>query len=291
MPTCLPTPRARPAWRSACALAVVTWAAMGAGQASATSCMVMGDTRAVVKTPEGPRSPMFLAQACDSLRLVSGRAMASWVGQDGKPRLSPITAQGPTATPKPGAEERSTRAVWGELSSRREVQSPAVMRGITSQQPDRVYVPEAGLKLQAPAGALVTVTLQAAVPGTTLPAIHVGAEGHFTLGRQQLPADTRVLVSWVLPATGHDHAAEDDVADAGPLWLQTLPQAEQAELDEARRLVRQQVSDPLQQTTLDSMLYEQRHLNVNLRQSLAVLSALAVVNGSALPRPSGPSGP
>jgi hypothetical protein len=39
------------------------------------------------------------------------------------------------------------------------------------------------------------------------------------------------------------------------------------------------------------MLYEQRHLGVNLRQSLAVLSALAVVNGSALPRPSSPPGP
>jgi hypothetical protein len=171
------------------------------------------------------------------------------------------------------------------------VQSPAVVRGITSPQPERVYVPEAGLKLQAPAGALVTVTLQAVAPGTALPAIRVGAEGHFTLDRHQLPADTRVLVSWTWPATGHDHTAEDDVADTGPLWLHTLPQAEQAELDEARRLVRQQVSDPLQQTTLDSMLYEQRHLGVNLRQSLAVLSALAVVNGSALPRPSSPPGP
>jgi hypothetical protein len=268
------------------------WAAMGvlgAGQArAATSCMVMGDPRAVVKTPEGPRSPMFLAQACEQLRLVSGKAMASWVGEDGKPHLMPITPQGPAATPSAGAEERSTRAVWAELASRREVQSPAVMRGVATRQPDRVYVPEAGLKLPAPAGALLTVTLQGAASSIALPAVRVGAEGQVTLSRQQLPADTRVLVSWILPATAREQAAQDEVtkeADAGPLWLHTLPLAEQAELDEARRQVRQQVGDPLQQTTLDSMLFEQRHLDVNLRQSLAVLSAVAAVNGSPLPRP------
>lgn len=247
--------------------------------------MVMGDRHAVLKTQEGPKSPMFLAQSCERLKLVSGRALASWVGADGKPHLVPITPQGPSAMPSAGQEERSTRAVWAELSSRREVQKPAVMRGASTGQPERTYVPESGLSLEAPAGSVVRVTLRGAAQDTTLPPIQVGADGRFKLTRQQLPADTRVLVAWTAPADVRDDTGPDDEADPGPLWLRTLPQAEQADLDTARRQLRQQVKDPLQQVTLDSMLYEQRQLPLNLRRSLADLKALAAVNGSILPKP------
>lgn len=251
--------------------------------------MVMGDRHAVVKTQEGPKSPMFLAQSCEGLKLVSGRALASWVGADGKPHLVPITPQGPSAMPGAGQEERSARAVWVELSSRREVQKPAVMRGASSGRPERTYVPESGLGLEAPAGAVVRVTLRGAAQDTTLPPIQVGADGRFKLTRQHLPADTRVLVAWTSPAdaggnTG-SNTGPDDEADRSPLWLHTLPQAEQADLDTARQQIRQQVKDPLQQVTLDSMLYEQRQLPLNLRHSLADLKAIAAVNGSILPRP------
>ena len=281
MPPYLPVCRAR----LTCLAVGLSLAALGAGSASATSCMVMGDTLAVVKTSEGLRSPMFLAKSCESLKLVSGRAMASWVGQDGKPHLQPITAKGPVATPSPGAEERSTRAVWAELSSRREVQSPAVMRGAAGRQPDRAYVPEAGLTMAIPAGAEVKVTLQGVSDQTTLPALRAGADGRVTLTRQQLPVNTRVLVAWALPAGAPNPSADDDAPDTGLLWLHTLPQAEQAELDAAREHIRQQVRDPLQQATLDSMLFEQRQLSVNLRQSLAALADLAAANRRTLPRP------
>jgi len=281
MSTYLPVCRAR----LSCVAVGLLLAGLSAGSASATSCMVMGDTRAVVKTSEGLRSPMFLAKSCESLKLVSGRAMASWVSQDGKPHLQPITAKGPAATPSPGAEERSSRAVWAELSSRREVQSPAVMRGASARQPDRAYVPQDGLTMAIPAGAEVKVTLQGEPEQTTLPALRVGADGLVTLTRQQLPANTRVLVAWTLPAGARSASPDEDAADSGLLWLQTLPQAEQAELDAARQHIRQQVRDPLQQTTLDSMLFEQRQLSVNLRQSLATLTDMAAANGRTLPRP------
>lgn len=115
--------------------------------AQATSCLVTGERSARVMTPEGERSPVFMAPDCEALRLVSGKAAASWVARDGKPRLMPITAQGPSGVPAAGAEERTVRTLWAELTSRRERQAPAFMRDIGNERPARVYLEEGGLTL------------------------------------------------------------------------------------------------------------------------------------------------
>ena len=74
--------------------------------ADASTCMILGDKSAIIKSVEGERSPVFVTSDCQALRLVSGKAIASWVGRDGKPRMIPITAQGVEVVPQAGAEER-----------------------------------------------------------------------------------------------------------------------------------------------------------------------------------------
>ena len=127
--------------------------------------------------------------------------------------------------------------------------------------------------------------MRGAQQDTVGPAGRVGRDGRFKLTRQQLPVDTRVLVTWALPADASHDALDDDEAERGPLWMQTLPQFEQAELDAVRYQIRQKVKDPLQQITLDSMSFEQRHLSVNLRWSLSELQAVAAASGRVLPQP------
>ncbi|MFY7917590.1 MAG: hypothetical protein ACOVPA_23410, partial [Rubrivivax sp.] len=112
-----------------------------------TSCLVVGAKDAKVSSSEGERSPAFVARACDSLKLLSGAAQASWVARDGKVRTVPITSAGVSGAPAPGAEERSVNVVWAELTSRRERQQPAYMRSFGQDRIPSVYVPPGGLTL------------------------------------------------------------------------------------------------------------------------------------------------
>lgn len=116
-------------------------------RAESTACMVIGERTARIHSAEGERSPVFMTKACDSLRLISGKAQASWIGRDGKPRVVPITLAGAESLPQAGAEERSVNVVWNELTTRRERQQPAYMRNIANERPPKVYVPVEGLVL------------------------------------------------------------------------------------------------------------------------------------------------
>ncbi|MEN9437493.1 MAG: hypothetical protein RIR09_2148, partial [Pseudomonadota bacterium] len=100
-------------------------AALGHSVAWSANCMVLGARDAKVQSIEGEKSPAFLTKDCGALRLISGTAQASWVGQDGKPRLIPITATGVASQPNAGAEERSVNVVWSELTTKRERQQAA----------------------------------------------------------------------------------------------------------------------------------------------------------------------
>lgn len=115
--------------------------------AFATSCMVLGEQTARVQSSEGERSPVFMTTDCGALRLISGKARASWIGRDGKPRIIPITKDGIESTPQAGAEERSVTVVWNELSTKRERQQPAYMRNIGDERPPKVYAPLQGVIL------------------------------------------------------------------------------------------------------------------------------------------------
>ncbi len=128
--------------------------------AEPVSCMVLGSRDAVIKAVEGIRSPVFATKDCAALRLVSGNAKASWVGQDGKPRLLPITQEGVPEVPRVGAEERSVNVVWNELTTRRDRQQPAYMRSAAFDRPAFVYQPGDGLLLlpQSDTDAEVSVT-------------------------------------------------------------------------------------------------------------------------------------
>ena len=115
--------------------------------ASATTCMVLGEKAARVNAVEGERSPVFVTSDCAALRLISGKALASWVGRDGKPRLIPIRKDGIDVVPQAGAEERSVTAVWSELTTKREHQQPAYMRNFGDERPPKLYVPQGGIVL------------------------------------------------------------------------------------------------------------------------------------------------
>jgi hypothetical protein len=108
--------------------------------------MVIGERTARISSIEGERSPVFVTKACDALRLISGKAQATWIGRDGKPTVLPITASGVDSQAPAGAEERSVNVAWAELTTRRERQRPAYLRDI-SNEPPKVYVPAEGLVL------------------------------------------------------------------------------------------------------------------------------------------------
>ena len=114
--------------------------------AESTSCMVIGERTARISSMEGERAPVFVTKACETLRLVHGKAHATWIGKDGKPTVLQITASGVDAQTPSGTEERSVNVAWAELTTRRERQRPAYLRDVTNEAP-KVYVPAEGLVL------------------------------------------------------------------------------------------------------------------------------------------------
>ncbi|EGF33018.1 hypothetical protein IMCC9480_1412 [Oxalobacteraceae bacterium IMCC9480] len=225
--------------------------------AHATSCMVMGERTAKVQSAEGIKSPVFLAADCESLRLVSGKAMVSWVSRDGKPHFEPIGADGTRLLPTAGAEERSGNVVWAELASKREVERPAFMRALSEERPARVYIPPEGLALAARPDADFQIL---ALEGDTEKLVFDKKASDTTailLTRTHIQPGGMYIVEW-------HHAATVE-----RLKWQALGSAESTHIDEQYQQIRSTISDEAQRRIMMGMLFEQLRLRVNMAAELS----------------------
>lgn len=228
--------------------------ALGAcGQVWAGPCMVLGEKAAVVYSEEGEKSPAFLTQACEKLKLKSGKAMVSWVGRDGKPQLAPIALDGVTRYPAAGNEERSAKVVWAEITTRREVPRAAVMRNmaVNEARPATVYVPPDGLEIRLGAEANRQLRVGPA-GGTTLQTVKSVEPGRFVLDRSQLTQGQDYVLEW----TG----------GASPVqWLwRVVPEGQARALDEHYASLDQAGLDAEQLSVLKAMWFEQLRLPLNM---------------------------
>lgn len=222
-----------------------------AGTAHATSCMVMGDKTALVASEQGEKSPAFLTDSCENLRLVSGKAMVTWVSRDGKPQFSPIGTDGPERLPNPGAEERSANLVWTELTSNREAARPAFMRALGEERPTPVFIPGLGLELGAGAG--IGLKIFAGASGNDMPLLEKSPD---SAGAIKLERDTLLA--------GQVYTLQWQRQDGPETWRwKVLSDDEQARIDTQLQQIEMEVSDIQQRRILTAMLYEQLKLHVN----------------------------
>lgn len=238
---------------------LVLWGLMLApGVSSALSCMVVGEKTARVQSSQGEKSPVFMTESCETLKLVSGKAMVSWIARDGKPNFEPITATGVARLPAAGAEERSSNVVWAEMTSTRETRRPAFMRALDEVRPARIYVPESGLEFSSPVGSKLQVRVIENDKEKLIAETDVGDSQPLRLSRQGLAPgavfDLEITAGaktdkWRLKQLGAQESAQVE---------QRLAMIDQAEVDEAQRRV------------LRAMLYEQLKLPINMALTLGL---------------------
>jgi hypothetical protein len=222
-------------------------------QAQAAPCLVIGDVSAKLSSSEGERSPVFMAPSCDSLRLITGKAQASWIGRDGKPKIVPIAASGPDATPEQGVAERSVYLVWNELTSRREAQRPAFMRALSKEREPLVFVPEDGLLLLSGADTLSEVRI-ALLKG----------EDEVQVSSFQVDAGSPVRLDRKMLALGDVYRIQIRRGELTEQWRwRILSQEESEKVQEQLRSIPQAVPDRAQQPLIQAMLYEQFQLRIN----------------------------
>ena len=223
--------------------------------ADASTCMILGDKSAIIKSVEGERSPVFVTSDCQALRLVSGKAIASWVGRDGKPRMIPITAQGVEVVPQAGAEERSVMVVWNELSTKRERQQPAYMRNIGDERPPKVFAPKEGVVLFANSESETRITVENAAGETVFDRrIAVGEAG--VIPRDVFLSDQIFKIKTLR-------------AESTQEWRwRVVTAAETANIDQSMEVIDATVSDPIQAKMMRGMLFEQVKIRVNMELAL-----------------------
>lgn len=222
--------------------------------AQAASCLVVGESTARVASSEGEKSPVFLARSCESLRLVSGKAQASWVARDGKPRLVLITPQGVGALPSAGAEERPATVVLGELTSRRDRQQPAYMRNFGGDRAPLVFIPAGGLTLveRLDADAVITVALQEGREGADIQRYELLSGQPVVFSRGQLKA-------------GNVYITQIQRGDLIEEWKWRItPSEEVMALDAHWAEIDAQVEDAYQRGLLKAMVFEQKRLRINM---------------------------
>lgn len=235
-------------------------AALSAPLAHAASCMVLGDKTAVVQAREGRKSPAFLTESCEDLRLVSGKAMVSWVGRDGKPNFVPVGPQGVEKLPAPGTEERSARVVFSELGSKRDAQRAGFMRSVNAfdgPRPSPVFVPADGLVVGGKPEALVQVKVVEKEAQKLVHAQRLSADGSLRLDRQLLQPGALYLIEWP--------QAEKTAA----LRIRTVSEADQRALDERIAQIQGEVADEEQRAMVLGMLFEQLRLPFNMHLALS----------------------
>lgn len=230
---------------------------LAAGFAWAGPCMVLGDKAAVVYSDEGEKSPAFLTQACERLKLKSGKAMVSWVSRDGKPQMAAIGLDGVARYPAAGNEERSAKVVWAEITTRREVPRAAVMRNMAvgDERPATVYVPLQGLEVR-PGTAVAWQLRVGAKAGGEMTPVQAVEPGRYVLDRALLRPGQDVVLEWtggVVPVQWH--------------W-RVLPEAQMLAMDDNHASLAQPDLDAEQQRMLKAMWFEQLRLPVNMNLTL-----------------------
>ena len=228
---------------------------MACAGADASTCMVLGEKASVVKAIEGPRSPVFVTSDCQALRLMSGKAFASWVGKDGKPRMIPITAEGVDGVPQAGAEERSVMVVWNELSTKRERQQPAYMRNIGDERPPKVYAPKEGVVLFQNSEGEARITVENAGGETVFDRkVAVGEPG--VIPRSALVSDQIFKIKTIR-------------AESAQEWRwRVVTAAETASIDQSLEAIDATISDPVQIKMMRAMTFEQVKIRVNMELAL-----------------------
>lgn len=246
-----------------CAVAMACWTSVPSWSAAA-SCMVVGPRDAKVKAVEGDRSPVFVTKDCAALRLLSGAAQASWVGQDGKPHMIPITADGVATQPQASSEERSVNVVWAELTTKRERQQPAYMRSSGFERPAKVYLPADGLLLIDRAEVDVEVSIQWQKESGAVDVIKstVKRGDSLRLPRTLLEADQ--VYAFTLRRN-----------DSSENWRwKTLPGAQADTLDAQMNSIAQATVDPEQRLLLQAMLFDQLKIKSNMDLTVQQLRIL-----------------
>lgn len=230
--------------------------AFGAATASAqgTSCLVIGEKTARVQTPEGERSPVFVAKSCADLRLLSGVAQVSWVSREGKPRVFPLTPQGVQQSPTAGSEERSVNVVWAELTTRRERQQPAYMRNFGGDRLPKVFVATDGIKLSSQTDSAATLQI-----------FRIDAGGNVPLLRKQIPSGQAIILERLNlePAKAYLLQVQRGALLEEWRW-QTLSAQETADIDLQIAEINASVEDTDQRLMVQAMLFEQLKMRINL---------------------------
>lgn len=230
---------------------------LAVGHAWAGPCMVMGDKSAVVLSEEGEKSPAFLTQSCEKLKLKSGKAMVSWVERDGKPQMAAIEPNGVARYPRPGNEERSAKVVWAEITTRREAPRAAVMRnlGVNEARPAVVYVPPEGLEIRPDSAAPWQLRLgrAGAADVVAIPAVE---PGRFVLSRAQLQPGMDYVLEW----TG---------GGAPIQWAwRVMPETQSHSLDENYNNLLKADLEKDQMVLLKAMWFEQLRLPLNMNLTI-----------------------
>lgn len=231
-------------------------AVTGAVSAQARSCMVVGEKTARVQTREGEKSPLFHTQSCESLRLISGKAMVSWVSRDGKAHFTPIGPNGVEQMPSAGADERPGNAVWAELTSVREATRPAFMRAIGEERPARVFVPASGLDLPDQPGSELRILAVKGNAETLVLRRNAGDPRPIHLTRDQIQPGVTYHLEW------HKGGAVEQ-------WKWVAISADEAQHVEARlKEIEASVVESDQRRVVIAMLFEQLRLRLNRHLAL-----------------------
>lgn len=228
------------------------------------NCMVLGARDAKVQSVEGEKSPAFLTKDCGALRLISGSAQASWVGQDGKPRLIPITANGVASQPNAGAEERSVTVVWSELTTKRERQQAAYMRSVGFERPQKVFIPADGLVLFEGSDEDAELSIQWVKESATVPLLTqtIKKGEPLRVARNQLEPDQTYVFTIRR-------------GDATETWRwKTLPTDQTATIDAQLEPIRSAPLDAEQRLMLQAMLFDQIKFRPNMELTIQQLKAL-----------------
>lgn len=242
---------------STLALALCAALACASLPAQAVSCMVLGDANAKVKSVEGEKSPVFLTASCESLRLISGKAMVSWVSRDGKPHFAAIDKDGAATMPTAGAEERAATVVWAELSSRREADRPAFMRALNEERPARVYIPPEGLAVATKADADIRILALDGETETPVFQKTAADTAPILLTRDRVRPGTAYVIEW------HHRDSVERVK-----W-QAVNEAETTRIDQELGRINSDIADAAQRRIMKDMMFEQLRLRVNLSSVLA----------------------
>lgn len=248
--------------RHAVLLGVVAGAAAAHG--AGVSCLVLGDKATRVLTPDGERTPVFMATDCAALRVTTGTAQASWVGRDGRPHLQPIGPEGPSLVPPAGAEERTVRTLWSELTSRRDRKQGAFMRDVGEPRPTRIYLPVDGLPLAEPSDGPQQLQI-----------VQVTPTGSQPFPARTIPAGAAVRLERALmvdDAVYHVTVERDGVVKA---WrLRTVPASDVAIVEKGLAEVHASVAAGEQQLMVEAMLFDQMRLGINAEQAMDRLHKL-----------------